>query len=489
MELWTWSDRGVSSRSVRHLAPRNADEGPVMRLLAHHDVQYTHATVLTTPQGRERADQLVQDMAAHIGNPRRIVLDVSDPSDHRQLFRAVGDAVSGAGRCEVLLSAGTPQAQTIWVILVQAGLLDARMLQVIPPAFVPHPHPHPVREVTLDIDGFPKIVALRNELARLRAATQLGGLVGESPPMHELVRRITRVAASPDIPVVVRGETGTGKELVARAIHKASPRADGPFVAENCGSLPEGTLASELFGHTRGAFTGAHTERRGLFAMAHGGTLFLDEVAELPLRVQAYLLRVLQDGQFRPVGSERSHHADVRLIAATHRDLEVMVREGTFREDLYYRLRGAELRVPPLRERVEDIPRLVNHFLREHRSELRVSPPAMQRLMSAAWPGNVRQLRAEVVRWTVFCDEWVRPEDLDEGTKTERGLERDANPHSGRSVAPPPPEPLAQAVAKIERQCIEAALAHTQGNLSQAARLLAVDRNTLKRKLARFKLR
>ncbi|MEM6929284.1 MAG: RNA repair transcriptional activator RtcR family protein, partial [Myxococcota bacterium] len=204
MELWTWSDRGISSRSVEHLRPRGDDRGPVMRLVAHRDREYERATVLTTPQGEARSQTLVADLETALPHARVgcRVLEVADPSDHRQLFGAVADAVVGAGRSDIVLSAGTPQAQTIWVILVQAGLLDARMLQVIPPAFVPHPHPHPLREVDLDIDGFPRVVALRSEVERLRAASRLGaaGIVGDSAPMQQLARRMERVAASADLP-------------------------------------------------------------------------------------------------------------------------------------------------------------------------------------------------------------------------------------------------------------------------------------------------
>ena len=478
MELWTWSDRGVSSPTVKHLHPRAGDRGPVLRMLEHSAESYRRGTVLTTPNGEGRALELAGEMRSHIGDVRCLVLDVDDPSDHAQVFRAVGGATANSPRCDVLLSAGTPQAQTVWVILVQAGLLDARMLQVIPPAFVPVPHPHPIRQVVFDFEGFPQIVALRGEVQRLRAAAQLSawGLVGESEPMQLLARRLTRVAASEDVPVLIHGETGTGKELVAHAIHDAGPRGNRPFIAENCGSLPEGLLASELFGHVSGAFTGATSDRRGLFELAHGGTLFLDEVAEMPLRVQAHLLRVLQDGRFRPVGGERYRHADVRLIAATHRDLSAMVAEGSFREDLYYRLRGAVLRLPPLRERGGDIPLLVAHFLRERQSALRVQPAAMRRLVSAPWPGNVRELRAEVVRWTVFCDAVVGPLDLSEELAGGAAV----------AVADVPWLRLSEAVEQVERRCIEAALAKTEGNLSQAARLLDIDRNTLKRKLRRF---
>ncbi|MCA9543577.1 MAG: sigma 54-interacting transcriptional regulator, partial [Myxococcales bacterium] len=269
------------------------------------------------------------------------LVDVADPSDHAALFMALHALLPSlpAEPTDVLLSAGTPQAQTLWVVLVQAGLLDARMLQVIPPRFVPDPHPEPVRQVRLDIPGFPEIRALTAEVVRLRArvAAVAGDLIGDSAPMRRLADRLARVAVA-EVPVLVLGETGAGKELVARALHQASPRAQGPFVAENCGAFAQGTLASELFGHEAGAFTGAGRAHRGVFEQAHGGTLFLDEVGELPLNVQVQLLRVLQTGELRRLGGERPVRVDVRVVAATHRELASEVAAGRFREDLYYRL-------------------------------------------------------------------------------------------------------------------------------------------------------
>ncbi|MFT4625915.1 MAG: two-component system response regulator AtoC [Myxococcota bacterium] len=223
------------------------------------DAPYDQVWVLTTPAGERPARDRVERLSAGGAAVEVHVLPVTDPSDHAQLFRALTPVLASlpAARVDVLLSAGTPQSQTLWVILVQAGVLDARMLQVIPAAFVPDPHPHPVREVRLEIPGFPEIRALRVEVDRLRArdAVVASGLVGHSAPMLALQRRLGRVAAS-SIPVLVLGETGVGKELVARAVHAASGRAAGPFVAESCASLSESLLASELFGHEAGAFTG-----------------------------------------------------------------------------------------------------------------------------------------------------------------------------------------------------------------------------------------
>src|SRR5690606_22689829 len=272
--LLTWSDRGVRGPRPDHHSPRPAeDRGPIVRLLEHRE--YDRARILCTPAGREPAEDLIAELRRRIAEVELIELGVGDPSDYEQLFVALGPALArleaGAGVCDVLLSAGTPQMQTLWVILVEAGLLRATLLQVIPAAFVPDPHPSPVREVRLDIEGFPKIQALRDELRRLRAQTARrgGGLVGESEAMTLLDRRLARVARA-DVPVLIRGETGTGKELVARAVHAASERAGGPCVAENCGSFSEGVLAGELFGHERGAFTGANARRRGLFEQADG---------------------------------------------------------------------------------------------------------------------------------------------------------------------------------------------------------------------------
>ncbi|HLT39536.1 MAG TPA: sigma-54 factor interaction domain-containing protein, partial [Enhygromyxa sp.] len=396
--LLTWSDRGVRGPRPDHHSPRPAeDRGPIVRLLEHRE--YDRARILCTPAGREPAEDLIAELRRRIAEVELIELGVGDPSDYEQLFVALGPALArleaGAGVCDVLLSAGTPQMQTLWVILVEAGLLRATLLQVIPAAFVPDPHPSPVREVRLDIEGFPKIQALRDELRRLRAQTARrgGGLVGESEAMTLLDRRLARVARA-DVPVLIRGETGTGKELVARAVHAASERASGPFVAENCGSFSEGVLASELFGHERGAFTGANARRRGLFEQADGGTLLLDEIAETSARTQVMLLRVLQEGRLRRLGGEAEIRVDVRVLAATHRDLAAMVAAGQFREDLYYRLRGATLELPPLRERGRDLELLVAHVLgelgrgRSKQGELRPWPTgqAWAALHRYRWP-------------------------------------------------------------------------------------------------------
>lgn len=489
--LLTWSDRTVTPRGEPAIRHGDADRGPVRRLLAHADEPYAHVRLLTSSVGEPAARQLLAEIRQSGIDVDLLILPITDPTDHGQIFSALHDVTRGLPSLplDVCLSAGTPQMQTLWVIMVEAGVLDARMVQVIPPAFVPSVHPHPVRIVQLDIEGFPEIRALREEVVRLRAG-QSRSMVGDSPAMHAVARRLARIARS-DVPVLVTGETGTGKELAARAIHRGSTRADGPFVAENCGAFTPSVLASELFGHERGAFTGANERRRGLFEQADGGTLFLDEVGEMSPRLQVMLLRVLQEGVLRRVGGEETVKVDVRVVAATHRDLGAMVERGELREDLYYRLSGATLVVPPLRERLGDLERLVAHFLDELGGQ-RPWPTAQAWacLHRYRWPGNVRQLRAEVVRWTVFCEGRVTVDDLsaqirdappaDEPTLTQSAL---ATPD--RAVSPP--ATLAEAVAEVERSMIESALAR-EGTLAGAARALAIDRNTLKRKLRRFGL-
>ena len=233
-------------------------------------------------------------------------------------------------------------------------------------------------------------------------------LIGQGPGIVTLRQQIRRVATA-NSTVLIRGESGTGKEVAARAIHTLSPRADQPFVPINCASIPEGLVEAELFGHAQGAYTGAVKARAGLIEAAHGGVLFMDEIGELAPAAQARLLRVLQEGEIRPVGANQARHVDVRLLAATHRDLEAMIEAGEFRADLYYRLRVLEIRIPPLRERMEDLPLLAGHFLRELEARfdkrgLVLSEEAVARMVHYSWPGNVRELKNALERAVVLSE-------------------------------------------------------------------------------------
>jgi transcriptional regulator with GAF, ATPase, and Fis domain len=313
-----------------------------------------------------------------------------------------------------------------------------------------------------------------DSLRRHQRETVVEGIVAESEAMGHLLDLALRFARA-DVPALISGESGTGKELVARAIHAHSRRAEGPFVIENCGAVPESLLESALFGHVRGAFTGAERARQGLFAVADGGTLVLDEIGEMSPAMQAKLLRAAQEGEIRPVGSERTQKVDVRLVAATHRDLEAMVERGEFREDLYYRLAVVGLRVPPLRERVQDIPPLVAHFVEKHAPDrtVRISPRALSALQSRSWPGNVRQLENEIQRALVLCDEVLGEEHLSDTVATDE---------------PPAPAPsdLKGQVERLERKLIAAALAEEGGNQTRAAKRLGVSRYGLQKMIKRL---
>ena len=333
---------------------------------------------------------------------------------------------------------------------------------------------------------------LRSENAYLRSQLEeryrIDGLVGRSRVMRDMFQLLETVAATSST-VLITGETGTGKELAARAIHHNSPRRANRFVAINCSAIPETLLEAELFGHVRGAFTGAVGTRQGRLEQAHKGTLFLDEVGTMSPALQAKLLRVLQEREFERVGDSHTVKIDVRIIAATHSDLARMVAEGTFREDLFYRLNVIPVRLPPLRERREDIPLLVQHFLQKLGSEqvpprnATVSQEAMRRLMAYAWPGNVRQLENVVERALAFSQGHSQID------VTELGAEIRNAPAGGEEAAPWFPDEgidLERYIEGVELTMIKRSLERTQGNKVQAARLLNLKRTTLIEKLKRL---
>jgi two-component system response regulator HydG len=324
---------------------------------------------------------------------------------------------------------------------------------------------------------------LRSQLARL----QLPDMVGRSPAMQQMAEMIALVAPS-EATVLLTGESGTGKSLVARAIHANSPRSSRPLVEVNCAAIPESLMESELFGHEKGAFTGADKARRGRFSQADGGTIFLDEVGELSPPMQAKLLRVLQEGDIQRVGSDAPVRVDVRVIAATNRDLQNMVAQETFREDLFYRLNVVTLEVPPLRDRVEDIPVLAEHFLARFAEKNRkrvkgITPGAMDLLLKHPWPGNVRELENVMERGVILLQgDYISEKEL---------------PLALQKLAPqPPPETAADSspqrhltdltLAEMERCAIFQTLEETGGNKSEAARRLGITRRTLKLKLKKY---
>ncbi|MCE5333487.1 MAG: sigma-54 dependent transcriptional regulator [Desulfobacteraceae bacterium] len=325
---------------------------------------------------------------------------------------------------------------------------------------------------------------LREENEGLKSQLPLlhSEMIGKSPPVLKLIEMIRLVAPS-EATVLITGESGTGKGLVARAIHENSPRREKPLIAVNCGAIPETLIESELFGHEKGAFTGADRVRPGRFQAAHGGTLFLDEIGDLPLLMQAKLLRVLQEGEIQRVGSDRSIPVDVRVIAATNRDIRKMATEGGFREDLYYRLNVISVDAPPLREREEDIPALAQHFwthfARKNRKNVKgITPRAMDMLLKYSWPGNVRELENTMERAIILLQgEYVSEKELPLAIQ-------------GPDCACPEDEPFDGAqigtLEDMERAMISRIMKEVSGNKSEAARRLGITRRTLKLKLKRF---
>lgn len=306
-------------------------------------------------------------------------------------------------------------------------------------------------------------------------------IIGESEAMKQVYRMVERVSGA-TTNVLVTGPSGTGKELVARAIHFHGPRSQQPFIAINCGAIPENLVESELFGHKKGAFTGAEADKEGVFEAAHRGTVFLDEVAEIPLNLQVNLLRVIQEREVKPVGSNAHVSFDARIIAATNRDLEKEVEEGRFREDLYYRLNVVEIPLPPLSERREDIPLLAHHFLKKYSDELKrdlkgIDSRAMGALISHDWRGQVRELENIIERAVLLGEgDYIGREDLPRSLREDEGVE-EVDKAS-----------LDQAVQAFEKHHIQRVLNRTGGNKSEAARLLDIDPSTLYRKMERMGL-
>ena len=330
-----------------------------------------------------------------------------------------------------------------------------------------------------------EVIALREQL---HAQYKFHNILSKSPRMHDVFELISHVAQTIST-VLIFGETGTGKELVARAVHESSPRRNAPFVAVNCAALPESLLESELFGHEKGAFTSAVGQRKGRFEMAHGGTIFLDEVGEIPLSMQAKLLRVLQDRRFERVGGAQTIEVDVRVVAATNRDLLRLAKEGKFREDLYYRLNVVKIDLPPLHERPEDVHLLATHFVQKFSppgaAPKTIAPEAMELLLQHRWPGNIRELENAMERACVTSrDDVIRPENLPAEI---------LKPSRPRYQLPvdlkrPLTEQLTELTAAFEERYLRRALKRTRGHIGRTAHLTGLSRRTITDKIALYQI-
>ena len=441
------------------------------------------------------------------------ILVVDDETRFRQLYgqtlSAAGFLVTEAGTAEaamellgqdhfdmVVSDVRMPGFNGLW-LLQQARELKPDLPFLLVTAYTD------VREAVLAlklgaVDYLAKPVDLDELLAAVRDTTglqtedrpeelpvsALAGIVATSPAMRLLLRDAFRIAAS-DVPVLLTGESGTGKEVLAEFIHRHSPRASGALIPVNCAAIPENLLGSELFGHEKGAFTGAESRRSGRFREAEGGTLFLDEIGDMPLSLQPALLRVLETGRVTPVGSDVERDVDYRLIAATNKPLDVEVAQGRFRADLYYRLNVIALPIPPLRERREEIPELARHFLNRRNDEKkRLSRAAVQALQLHDWPGNVRELANAVERARLLSrTDIILPEHLPPAVRTRASASQDFLTED--SLAP---ESGIRTLEQSEIETIRRALDRTCGNRTQAAKLLGVTRRGLLYKLKRYEL-
>ena len=439
------------------------DDDADMREWVKEDLEHEGFTVETAAGGRPGVERV------KAGGIDLVVTDVKMPDlDGLDLLREVREV----------------DPSPFVIVVTGFGSIDTAIRAVKLGAYDYITKPFKIDQLLLSIDKALAERALRGELTRLREEVSrrdgMENIIGRSAAMQEIFALMRRLSPS-HANLLVTGESGTGKELVARALHGRSPRKNRPFVAVNCAAIPENLLESELFGYARGAHSTANADRQGLFVEADGGTLFLDEIADLPLSLQPKLLRVLQDGEVRPLGTNRTERVDVRVVAATNRDLERQLRDGRFREDLYYRLNVIQLHLPPLRGRQEDILALADHFLL--RSVGRSGKPvkgwresAKKLLLGYQWPGNVRELENVVERAVALAEgELIGPDDLPRVMQERKGQDL-----------------LSSAVAQgftldqLEREYIERVLDVEGGNKTRAAQRLGMDRKTLYRKLEEY---
>ncbi len=439
------------------------DDDADMREWVREELASEGFAVETAPGGRAGLERVKQ------GGLDLVVSDVKMPDlDGLDLLREVREL----------------EPSPFVIIVTGFGAIDTAIRAVKLGAYDYITKPFKIDQLLLSIDKALAERTLRSEVARLREEvserSRLDNMIGQSAAMQAIFALVRRLSAS-HASILITGESGTGKELVARALHGKSPRKNRPFIALNCAAIPEALLESEILGYARGAHSTASTDRQGLFVEANGGTLFLDEIADLPLALQPKLLRVLQDGEVRPLGANRATRVDVRVMAATNRDLEERLRTGQFREDLYYRLNVIQIQLPPLRGRPEDVLPLAEHFLtrsteRSHKAVRGFAERARQMLLGYHWPGNVRELENVVERAVALAEsDLIGPDDLPQALHERKAQDR-----------------LATAVAQgltleqLEREYIERILEVEGGNKTRAAQRLGLDRKTLYRKLEEY---
>lgn len=469
------------------------EPGPLLTLLRARS--FDHVVLVSTPSTASATHDTVDAVRAECPASEVEVraIPLYDPTSYSEILSALQRLAADLrgylphARWYISVASCPPEVHACWMLLTAGGDFRAQIVQVRPPE-TGSADPPVVTEVNPQDPNFP-VVPGRGDCAReaylgpadFDDALRQIGIVGDHPGLRLALER-AGLAAPSEASILVRGETGTGKELFARLIHRLSDRAHAPFISINCGAVPKDLVESVLFGHVRGAFTGATQDHRGKFCEADGGTLFLDELLELPSDSQVKLLRVLEDGIVEPLGSSRSRRVSVRVVAATNRDPHKAIKNGQFREDLYHRVSTVEIVLPPLRERAEDIPKLALHLLdninRQLRHPKQLSPEALARLQSQGWRGNVRDLRNTLVRSAMFCREDVIDAD---DLQLSGGGEPDPfaflpRPHDGFK--------LREYMDEVRRRLIERALEDARGNQSRAAQLLGISPQALHKHLS-----
>lgn len=482
-------------------------DGPVLSLMKERS--FATIYIFTTPNTLPNARSLQTEIGKHWPDiPTHVVfIDIPDPTDYEALyihmFRQAQTILETHKKEEpryfIATSSGTPQMQTIWFLLCQSGIIPATLLKVTPPQFL-RPAQQAVSDIRLALDSFPRLqwpsendldkAAILQRMERLEAERtemllEFGNqrMIGKSSALLAIIDTI-RAASRYDSAVLIHGETGTGKEIVARAMHYNSTRKKEPFIVVNCAAIPESLVESELFGHEKGAFTGAIQQQKGKFELADGGSIFLDEIGDMPLSAQAKILRVVQDGEVTRIGSVKPIKTNVRIIAATHRDLSRMVKENLFREDLYYRLKIIDICLPPLRERSEDIPLLIAYFLERNNQrwhqKKQLSREAMRCLLDHTWPGNIRELENAIERAFVLCTgNVIRKNDLPPEVQRPR---EDSVPQAAIIAIPTGGMDLDKRLSDIEKAYFKEAIRFKEGNKEAAAKLLRIKPHTFRKR-------
>lgn len=475
---------GFQDPYTKGLVGQEEQPGPILSLISA--IPFNRVILFSTPNTEQITagtssilERSFPDIEVNIRN-----LALGDPTDYSSILSSLRGHIAEIVNASpdesyfIAVASGTPQMHACWILLVASGEIPAKILHVRPPKFVTKERPL-VTEIDLSTKEFPAVRArirttdfFPETVPELEVALRQLGLVAEHPKMKAALDVVVSLAPS-NAPILIRGETGTGKELIAKLVHRLSGRPHDKFIALNCAAIPEDLVESVLFGHKKGAFTGAVSDQVGKFDLSNEGTLFLDEIAELPAPMQAKLLRVLQDGLVEPIGEKKPHKVDVRIVAATNRDIGKAIKQGKFREDLYYRLNVGEIVLPPLRERRTDIPKIALHVLDRINSTLknrrRLSQSALTRLQNHSWPGNVRDLENVLERSSRMSrTEVLEADDL---------LITEPITYADPLDALPEPEvgfSLEGFLTSARKQLILKALEISGGNQSEAAKLLGM---------------